>query len=406
MNQLCLLLKRCQLRFFHFEEPKALHGLSQTNSAEILPYLQQQQSLETLALMTPCCDPKWASIFMNQNPWPNMKALYLEEGHENWLEYLPKFEKLQILRLRGLVPTYNGSAIKLISTCHNLRILDLAFQGSAKVETLVEIARGCPHLQKFKVNHIPSRGEHELFEHQFLDLLHALPNVEFLEVGLNFHMDGARLQDLPRYCPRLVSLNLLRTRLCLSPLLMSKAHPLWNLETMCFRSIWFEHPKMLMQSDQLHKIVEEWHRIFPKLRALPCMADIYCMHPYTDDDESTGDSHESLTDDSDDMTDDLDDMTDNSDDTTEWARSMISEGLGADLSNEPGLDFDEFGSDWLIFRVKLWQALGYGENHLIHEGFGHMWQTNMEIEIIGWPVMPSRAFCDPVSYSTTAYRSR
>lgn len=186
---------------------------------------------------------------------------------------------------------------------------------------------------------------------------------------------------------------------------MSKAHPLWNLETMCFRSVWFEQPKSLMRPDRMYNIVEEWHRVFPKLRALPCTADIYCMHSFTSDDEKTGDLHEHMTEDSDDMIEDSDDMAENPDDMTEDSgRNMTNVNLDSDLFNEPGLDFDEFGSDWFIFRIKLWRALGYGETHLIHEGFGHMWQTYMEIEIIGWSMVPSEAFCDPAPHSTTAYR--
>lgn len=108
---------------------------------------------------------------------------------------MPKIEKLQILSLRRLAPTYNGGAIKLISKCRNLRAVDLAFQDLADVEALLEIARGCSLLQKFKVDHIPFRGGQELLETQFLDLLRALPNVEVFEVGLKFRMDGAKLQD-------------------------------------------------------------------------------------------------------------------------------------------------------------------------------------------------------------------
>lgn len=32
-----------------------------------------------------------------------------------------------------------------------------------------------------------------------------------------------------------------------------------------------------------------------------------------------------------------------------------------------------------------------------------MWQTDLEIKTIGWPVMPLKAFADPDLYSTAAY---
>jgi hypothetical protein len=34
-----------------------------------------------------------------------------------------------------------------------------------------------------------------------------------------------------------------------------------------------------------------------------------------------------------------------------------------------------------------------------------MWQTDLEIKTIGWPLMPLEAFADPHLYSTTAHGS-
>jgi hypothetical protein len=434
ISHLCQLLKRCELRFFHLEEPVPVYNSSQS-TAELLPYLKQQQRLETLALITSRCDPDLASISTGQTPWPNLKALYLREWHENWLELLPKFERLQILSLQRVAPAHSKSASECIAKCRHLRVVDVAFHSLADVESLLSIARGCPFLQKFSVDYIPFRGARELVEHQFLDLLRALPNVEFLELGLKFRIDGATLQGLACYCPHLTVLNLPQARLFLSALLMAGAHPLRKLETMCLSSIRFEQPWQSVKPDKMHNIVEEWQRIFPRLRALPCTADISCLRMYTEgddmaesledniieesdedmtedsDDGMTGGSGDDVTEDSDDdMTEDSeDDMTEDSDDDmTEDSEDDMTEDSDDDMTQDSDDDMtedsddDEFAFSQFNFRIKLWRTLGYGEGHLVHEGFEHMWQTNVETEIIGWPVVPISVFHDPGPYSTTA----
>jgi hypothetical protein len=386
LNHLCQLLKRCELRFFHLEEPDPVYNSCQS-TAELLPYLKQQQRLETLALITPCCDPDLASTSTGQTPWPSLKALYLQEWHQNWLEQLPKFERLQILSLQRVAPAHSTSASECIAKCRHLRVVDVAFHSLADVKSLLSIARGCPLLQKFSVEYIPFRGARELVEHQFLDLLRALPNVEFLELGLKFRFDGATLQDLACYCPHLTVLNLPRVRLFLSALLMARAHPLRKLETMCLSSIWFEQPWHSMKSNEMDNIVEEWQRIFPRLRALPCTADISCLRSYTGGDDMTEGLDDNITEDSDEY-------------MTEYSDDDMTEYSGDDMTEDS--DDDEFASSQFNFRIKLWRTLGYGERHLIHEGFEHMWQTNVETEIIGWPVVPISVFHDPGPYSTTA----
>lgn len=157
INHLCQLLKRCELRFFHLEEPDPFYNSNQF-TAELLPYLKQQQHLETLALITPRCDPDLASVSIGQTPWPRLKALYLREWHENWLEQLPKFERLQILSLQRVAPAHSKSASECIAKCRHLRVVDVAFHSLADVKSLLSIARGCPLLQKFSVDYIPFRG--------------------------------------------------------------------------------------------------------------------------------------------------------------------------------------------------------------------------------------------------------
>lgn len=245
--------------------------------------------------------------------------MYLREADQHWLELLPHFGELQILSLRNLapeVPTINKFAIKNIAKCRHLKVIDLVFYELDNVEALLDIAHGCPLLQKFSVWHNPFRGGPELAEDLFLSLLRALPCLEVLELGLMFRMDGAKLQDLARHCPRLTVLYLPQSRLCLSLSLMEKALPLWQLEIMHFSRIWFENPRRLMQRDKFQSIVAEWRRIFPKLHEMPCPADIYSR--YMLDDELSEKSEE-------------DRASESADEKTSL--------------KEPGLDFDDYESD-------------------------------------------------------------
>jgi hypothetical protein len=88
-----------------------------------------------------------------------------------------------------------------------------------------------------------------------------------------------------------------------------------------------------------------------------------------------------------------------------------SEGSGDEVSVSsdeelPELDFDDYDSVWFILRTKLWRGLGYPKDQLIHDEIQNMWQTDLEVKTVGWPVMPLEAFADPDLYSTTAHGVR
>lgn len=250
-----------------------------------------------------------------RDPWPKLKALYLRKVDQDWLQRLPKFEELQILSLQlaSGIPAIDQSAIKEIAKCRCLRVIDLGIHEFEDVEALLAIAHGCPLLRKFRV---PFVGPRELEESLFLDLLRALPCLEFLELGLKFRMDGATLQELARRCPRLTVLELFQTRLCLSLAQMGNVCPFPQLEILRVKEVWFENPRRLMQHRKIQNIATEWRRIFPKLRDMPCPADIYSRYMVEDD------------------------LSEEPEDT---ASVSADEEM---LPREPGLDFKDYGSDW------------------------------------------------------------
>ncbi|KAE8320733.1 hypothetical protein BDV39DRAFT_211386 [Aspergillus sergii] len=372
MDELCRLLRSCDLQFFCLEEPSGTEGLTQSDTLELLSCLQQQQNLKVLALNVRHCGPRLGKQGI---AWPNMKALYIREGEEDWLDQLPEFEKLQILSLENLGPEIrfiDHSILENIATCRHLQVLNLHFGEFRDEEELIQIARCCPLLRKFSVRCIDFSADPTLGEDLLLGLLPALPHLEFLALGVKFQMPGALLQDISHHCPRLTVLDLPMTQLCISLAVITELHPLWRLESMHFARVYFENPRRLMQRDKLQSVATEWRRIFPKLRGIPCPVDLYSQSMQEDElgEEIQGDSA----------------------------------GLSADeemSSTEPSLDWDDYDSDWFILRTKLWKVLGYRKDLLIHDKIQYMWQTNLEIEVVHWPIVPLAAFSDPDLHSTT-----
>ncbi|GIJ87958.1 hypothetical protein Asppvi_006874 [Aspergillus pseudoviridinutans] len=380
--ELCQLLQCCNLQFFHLEESahSRVGRVTRSDLIEVLLCLRRHQNLETLALIIPYCSPPLESTSEEEqgNPWPRLKALYLAKLPQEWLGLLSTFDDLQILWLQDLgtrffgtrFPTMNQNVLENIAKCRSLRVIDLDFRDLDNVEALLDIARGCPLLQKFCVKAMHLSGEHCLGEDLFFDLLRALPQVEFLALDAKFEMDDTKLQDLARHCPRLVVLDLRYTQLHLSLATMIDLDPLWQLESMTFAQIYFKDPPRL-KSDAIQSIATEWRRIFPRLQYVRCHSD----PPYRMEDDWGEESE-------------TDNGSMSSDDDTS---------LSDFEANSDGHQSNQYA-----LRRKLWKALGYGKDSDIYYKIVYMWQTNLEIKTIGWPVVPLAAFFDPDAHSTTA----
>lgn len=120
---------------------------------------------------------------------------------------------------------------------------------------------------------------------------------------------------------------------------------------MHFAEIFFEDPRLSMQWDKIRGIAADWRRVFPKLRGMPCPADVHYMQEDGLNKDSEGDRA---------SVDAVEEMSD-LDEESEGDSMSADEGMSL---SEPGLDFDNYGSDWFIFRTKLWKVLSYP---VIHE---------------------------------------
>lgn len=120
---------------------------------------------------------------------------------------------------------------------------------------------------------------------------------------------------------------------------------------MHFAEIFFEDPRLSMQWDKIRGIAADWRRVFPKLRGMPCPADVHYMQEDGLNKDSEGDRA---------SVDAVEEMSD-LDEESEGDSMSADEGMSL---SEPGLDFDNYGSDWFILRTKLWKVLSYP---VIHE---------------------------------------
>lgn len=371
-------MSKCDLHFFHIEETHEEDGLTQFDIVEFLPCLNQHQDLEALALVFPNDPYSRPELLTSAGDelalnWPKLKALYLDTPCRRWFTDLSNFQELQILNIQKLEPEKNRIDFALcanIAKCQNLRSLDLRFVGFDNVEALLDIARGCQKLQKLSVWGLILREESGLVEDFFFDLICALPQVEVLALGLKFRIDSGLLGNMAYYCPQLTILELPQCRLYLSlPSLKDASYSFQNLKSMHCRRVLFETPRTLIRQGKILEISKEWCRIFPKLEQIPCPADIYSQH--MGDDNTSDESSE------------------------DGATNYVDERI---LWDNPELDYDDYMTCWFILRVKLWRALGYGTDPSTR-GMGNVWQSDLEIQITGWPVIPLKAFSNTEDYS-------
>ncbi|PLB47593.1 hypothetical protein P170DRAFT_510410 [Aspergillus steynii IBT 23096] len=372
-------LEACDLQFFNLET--TFLGRRGFDIERILPYLQQQRNLMALALNMPFLGGSLISESSTltqeglRNPWPKLKALSLGQGDEQSLELLPTFEDLQILRIHQLSEMLDigHTLVETIGRCKHLRALNIGFEDIETLAAIPDIVRDCPLLQEFVLMDCIYSVEEYQAEILFSRLIHALPRVEFLRLGLKFQMSNEMLQDLARLCPQLSILCLPSVELSMALAKMTEVNPFQQLESMILLGIFFQNPCRMMHCDRIQSIVTEWRRIFPKLKpVMPCHDD-YEAEPWEEVALMGIDLRR----------DDLEDEV------------LVR----AEKEMKTSIDKDCVGT---ILRTKLWKALGYRRDWLTPDNIQYIWQTNMEIEMIGWPVVPLKAFSDQSPFSTRA----
>ena len=119
-------------------------------------------------------------------------------------------------------------------------------------------------------------------------------------------------------------------------------------------------------------VAAEWRRMYPQLREMPCPADIYSR--YMQEDTLSEDGSE------------------------EKVEASADEEISL---TEPGLDSNDYDSDWLKLRTKLQRLLGYERDLFLLNKTQNMWQANLEIETIDWSIVFLNAFVNLYTDWTT-----
>lgn len=327
------------------------------------------------------------------------------------------FEELQVVELRDIrsyPPDFVKDLAHSISRCRYLQVLDLEFLKLRHSEIFFTMANGCPLLRRFAMK--TRNPGPEMTGGQFSRLLRALPRVELLSLSVRFKMTASKLRDVANCCPRLKVLEMAQAGLFLSLESLVETPSLSGLRELDLRSVWLQNPGRYMKLRSLQRIATEWSRVFPRMRRAPCASDVYGPEIHVEEDtssrESDGDDDNWSTDnDSEVSLGDPGRDLDFDEHDTEHTSSRESDGdddnRSADKDSEvslgnPGrdLDFDEYDPDWSRLRRRLWRFLDYNIEDLrqVIAGTKHMWQTNLEIEIFDWPIIPMQAFVDPRTY--------
>lgn len=350
---------------------------------QLLRCLWRHQNLQALALKISCGVIGTGEVCADVEKeigttcWPRLRALYLQPADRYWLQKLPTFEKLQILELRdteSLRPDFAKDLAHGISPCRYLQVVDLEFRKVDDSEIFSTMANGCPLLRRFCVSGLDHSPD--MTGDQFSRLLQALPQVELLALPVRFKMTVSKLRDLFNCCSRLKVLEMHQTRLYLSLESLMEAPSLSELRELRLCSVWFKDLGRYAQLRSLQSIATEWSRVFPQMRRIPYPADVFGPEVHIEEHPS---SRESDRDDDD------------------WSTGNDSE-MSLD---DPGLDFDEYNTEWFHMRRRLWKLLGYemDDCHEVITRTEHMWQTNHENEIFDWPIIPIQAYLDPETHS-------
>lgn len=199
-----------------------------------------------------------------------------------------------------------------------------------------------------------------------------MSQLELLSFEVPFHMTASALRDLSDSCPRLTLLALKRTSLYISMKSLLAVPPLLSLRVMEFGLVQFDDHHCSIRSGGLEGVVREWKRIFPRIQHLPCPNDAAELKSDPEGNPSTSKTDSNV-----------------GNSSTKNCNKTTSDSM-----------FHDQGSDSSQVRRQLWKLLGYSPKDISDLGFrfNHKWQSDLEIELFGWPVVVMSTYEFPQKY--------
>ncbi|RAO72709.1 uncharacterized protein BHQ10_008721 [Talaromyces amestolkiae] len=380
----------CDLEFFHFEDWKS-NPLLSSDIMKLLTSLKTHHNLKALALKTNLKRNENRGMIASADgwakAWPDLRALYLGHVDQNRLNEIVKFKKLEILSLND-DNTYhtddNLYSIAGIATCKNLRVLDIWLRRFDTQEIIFKIAHSCPLLRRLSVRSAYASDYYETPDNNvLLSLLRILPHIEYLNLDWSIELIGDAIQELAVNCPNLTVLRLRCGRIFTSLAQLQNNDAFKRLEILEILEILFENSKNLMEGPDFPVLAMEWRRVFPKIRAVPCVDDIrgFELERRYQEKVRAG-SIEEIP------------IREERPGHIDWDADREEE-----FSDSQSDDYDGNGSGQYkrrsyptLLRLKLWEELDYERDKTIYDRVANKWQADFEIEKVGWPIVPLKAF--------------
>ncbi|KAI9653188.1 MAG: hypothetical protein M1831_006146 [Alyxoria varia] len=363
-------LHYCDLDMFHYEDLSRIGAENKkTDMKQLCRSLVRHRNLKGLALLMHQHEDPIGGFLASEvqsgdnNPWPELKALCLSEANKPLIELIPSFTKLEMLDLGSIRSFSVGGSrdtktiVNSITKCKKLKFIDIELPRMDS-STLLQIASACPDLRKLRI----SPGEDFdlcIGGPDWEALAQALPNVVFFSLLVCFchEFDSSLLEAFAKHCPKLQCLEVTEGSIETDLDTLSTIPQFGNLRQLKFAEIEFRDVATFVVRSNYEQLMEEWQRVFPRLGNNPC--DITIDDPF--------------------------ELVEEYDDRREMSDMEECMPLSTALSS------------------KLWNDLGYVNDDDMHscDKVMHMWQTQMEVETFGWPIIPLEAYIKPGDYSSS-----
>ncbi|KAL4904257.1 hypothetical protein BDW74DRAFT_185602 [Aspergillus multicolor] len=323
IQDICALIRRCNLEFFHIEDDRDPLPMSEEDATRLIECLKEQTNLKALVLVIPDLLSKFGEVLAHEIPWPGLKGLFIGNYGDRFC-----------LRAESRTAKLDYGCCTLVTDTYRIPGILPAFQRLEKL-TLGETTGEDPPSESYE---------------QFFRRFPYLPSLKVISVYWKARLDLSCFQKVAVNCPQLTILNLEASKLGAFLDSLGDMPPFPQLQILKISEMDFTNPREWLRGIKLEELAVQWGRVFPKLRKCPAPTDR--GYPLSDE--------------------------------------QMQEALLAD-PNGPG--HYPLDTDYLLTRVST--VLGYED--WISNDVEYVSQSQLETEILGWPIVASWVY-DPWNY--------